>query len=135
MNKIIDLLQFRESSDHDSETDQPAVTTGSVVWGVLLRSAIIITASLFVLNKFQLREHWWVIVFLLWFLVLYPAYRQYQSYDKRIKEMQEETLCGSCKHFESSSQLCRIYDRHVSKNHIPCEGLNWEPTGYEEEEY
>ncbi len=131
INKIIDILQFRESSEADNETDQPSVTTGSVVWGVILRSAIIITASFLFVNPLYIRQYWWIILFALWGLVFYPAYRQYQSYNKRIKTLEDETLCGSCKHFDSTGQMCRLYDQHISRNHIPCEGLDWEPKNFE----
>lgn len=131
LNKLIDILQFRQTGDFDNETDQPVVTTGSVVWGVLLRSAILIVASFVILDRFQLREYWWMLLFAMWFLVFYPAYRQYQMYNKRIKDLEEDTLCGSCKHFDQSGQLCRLYDQHISRNHIPCEGNDWEPTTFE----
>ncbi|MFP4529357.1 MAG: hypothetical protein ACLFQX_12480 [Candidatus Kapaibacterium sp.] len=126
-DKIIDAFMFREGSDEDSDTNQPVVTTGSIVWGLLIRTAIIIIASMLLLDQFQWREYWWVVLFAIWLLAAWPAYRQYQKFSKRMENFESSTLCGSCRHFDPSSQLCTIYDEHVSTNHIPCGGDLWEP--------
>ena len=118
---------FRETGDEDNETDQPVVTTGSVVWGLLLRSAIIIFLSAILINALELRTYWWWVLLGLWFFAAWPAYRQWQQFSSRMEKFEASTLCGSCRHFDPSSQLCKIYDQHVSTNHIPCEGLAWEP--------
>ena len=33
-------------------------------------------------------------------------------------------------HFESSAQICSKYDEHITENHIPCEGMDWEPHSH-----
>ncbi len=126
-DKIIDILMFRETGDEDNESDQPVVTTGSVVWGLLLRSSIIIILSSVLINALELRTYWWWVLIALWFFAAWPAYRQWQQFSTRMEKFEESTLCGSCRHFDPSSQLCKIYDQHVSTNYIPCEGLAWEP--------
>lgn len=126
-DKIMDILMFRETGDEDNESDQPVVTTGSVVWGLLLRSAIIIILSSLLINALELRTYWWWVLIALWFFAAWPAYRQWQQFSTRMEKFEESTLCGSCRHFDPSSQLCKIYDQHVSTNYIPCEGLAWEP--------
>ena len=46
-NKVADYLMFREGTEGLEGEVQPVVTTGSIVWGVILRSAIIIVISFF----------------------------------------------------------------------------------------
>lgn len=126
-DKILDYLMFREGGSEDNLTDQPTVTTGSIVWGVILRSFIVIGITLFFARGYDFQQYWWYAFFAIWFFVGFPAFRQYQKFTERIKELEEETLCGKCRHFNEGAQTCQIYDVHVSKNHIPCEGLEWEP--------
>lgn len=129
INKILDIIQFREGYNEDEEGDRvPKVTTGSIVWGMLFRSFIIIFLSFFVFDQIEFQKYWWIPFLVLWFFVAYPGYRQYQRYSKKIEIIQEETLCGSCRHFDSTSQLCKIYDEHITKDYIPCDGDNWEPN-------
>ncbi len=123
--KISDLLLFRPIEDDDGDT--PSMTTGSIVWGVLLRSAIIIVISFLLLDQLHLHEYWYIILFAVWFFAVYPGYQQYQKFNQKIEKMKESTLCGSCRHFDPSGQLCTILDEHVSSNYIPCEGESWEP--------
>lgn len=125
LDKIFDLLMFREGSDNDSETNLPVITTGSVVWGIILRTALIII--IFMIFSDYLRNYWYISIALFWFFVAWPAWRQYSKFNSRMESFQEETLCGTCRHFSPSSQLCNIYDEHVSKNHVPCGGSAWEP--------
>ncbi len=129
--RILDYLMFREGSEEDNLSDNPTVTTGSIVWGVILRSSIVIILTLFLVRRFDFYEYWWYSFFAIWFFVGFPAYRQYQKFQDRMKELSEETLCGKCRHFNSGAQTCQIYDVHVSKNHIPCEGMQWEPRDFD----
>lgn len=125
--KIIDLFMFREGTPEDSLTDKPVITMGSIVWGVLLRSFVILLLTAFVIQKYSLQEYWWGALFIIWAFAAFPGYRQYQKFNERMDDFKESTLCGSCRNFEPSGQLCKIYDEHVSKNHIPCDGESWEP--------
>lgn len=128
LEKINDLFLFRLGGDEDKYSDKPLVTTGSIVWGFLFRSSIIIALIFLIVEFTWFPQFWWISFFALWFFAAYPAWRQYQDYQERLKAFKEETLCGTCKHFEETSRMCRIYDEHVSVNRIPCEGLNWEPS-------
>lgn len=135
IEKAKDLFLFREGKEENEEgTIQPIITTGSVVWGVLLRSAIIIFLGFLIAAAFEMNKLFWFFFFIFWFVAVYPGWRQYQLFQKRIKNVEESTLCGSCKHFEKTSQLCKIFDEHVSKDYIPCEGLNWEPKHFDSDE-
>jgi hypothetical protein len=130
--RIIDIFMFREGSEEDARGSMsPIITTGSVVWGILLRATIVIALSFIVFDRFELRQYWWTAALALWFFAVYPAWRQYQLFQKRVEKVSEETLCGSCKYFEQTSQLCKIYDEHITLNYIPCEGSNWEPRHFD----
>ncbi len=127
LEKISNLLMFQEGSIDDSYSSEPVVTTGSIIWGVLLRSLIIMLLSFFVVEQLSDRSAWWIAFFGFWLFAAYPAYKQFMQFNKRMADFQESTLCGSCKHFNSGGQLCTLYDEHVSKEHIPCGGEDWEP--------
>ncbi len=125
--KIIDIFQFREGTEEEADGSQtPIITAGSVAWGIILRSFIIIMSIFLLFMNWDYRQYWFIALFFLWFLAIYPGYRQYQKFNQRIEIIKEETLCGSCKNFEPTSQLCKIYDEHISKTYLPCEGESWE---------
>jgi hypothetical protein len=138
LDKFVDVLMFREPRNWDSvqsppdyeEEQQPKVifTTGSIVWGVMLRTALIIFLSIILFERFGLYNYWWYVLFILWFLVAYPGYKHYQKFNEKIEDLQESTLCGSCKYFEPTGQLCTLLDEHVTQDYIPCEGQGWEPV-------
>ena len=131
---MVDLFMFREGTDEDNYTNQPRVTTGSIVWGILLRTLIIVILSFILFQVYDWYRYWWLSVFAIWLLAAYPAYRQYKKFNDRMDLLEEEILCGSCKYFNKTGQLCMLFDEHVSKNHTPCEGNNWEPKSYEEKQ-
>lgn len=128
---ILDLLMFREASEEDNYTNEPVITTGSIVWGVLLRTAIIVALAFLLADQLDLKDYWWISFFFVWLLALYPGWRQYQAFNERMENFEESTLCGSCRYFDSSSQLCTLYDEHVSQEHLPCDGDNWEPKQFD----
>lgn len=132
LEKIADILQFREGNPND-DSKEPVVTTGSIIFGALVRTAIVVLAAFFAVEYFDMRGYWWITAFFVWLFAAYPAYRQYSRFNSDIDTFQEDTLCGKCKHFEPSGQLCRILDEHVTRNHIPCEGLSWEPKNFDVE--
>ncbi len=134
LDRLADLLLFRYTNQgkDDNTNAKPYITMGSIVWGGLVRTGLIVVTSWALVEYFELRDYWMVPLLAIVGLVIYPAYRQYYHFTGRIEVMQEETMCGSCKHFDPTSQLCRIYDEHVSTTYIPCEGDSWEPLTYEE---
>jgi hypothetical protein len=127
LEKFKDVFMFREGSDIDNILVPPTITTGSIVWGLLLRSAIIIILTTFVIIFLEKREFWWISAFLFWIGAVYPAYRQYSKFQERMKKISDGTLCGKCKYFIIESQLCSLFDEHIGQNTIPCEGESWEP--------
>ncbi len=130
-DKIKDALMFREGSFEDNYTTEPKVTLGSIIWGILLRTGLIIGAVMLIEILFfkRINVNWYIVFFLMWVFVAFPAYRQYRKFDERIDDLEESTLCGSCRYFIKDSQLCRLYDEHISIDFIPCEGESWEPGG------
>lgn len=125
--KLKDLFMFREGTEAEEKSLVPVITAGSVVWGMLLRTFTIVFITFIFMLDWENRQYWWFCLFAIWLFAIYPGYRQYQKFQQRSKRVEEETLCGACKYFESSSQLCKIYDEHITKDYIPCEGLSWEP--------
>ena len=134
-DKLIDIFNFRIGTEEESDGSlYPIITTGSVAWGILFRTALLTALAFLILSIWENREGAWIFVFLIWGLAVYPGWKQYQVYNERIKKVEEDTMCGSCKHFDKPSQLCRIYDEHININYIPCEGDSWEATALFEEE-
>ena len=123
--KLLRLLNFTTNSE-DNQREE-IVTTGSIVWGVLVRTVMIMVLSLTLIDYLDLRSNWWLILVLLWFIVAFPAYRKYKDFTDKTEEMIEGIICGSCRHLIKSSQLCGLYDEHVAEDYIPCDGDNWEP--------
>jgi len=133
-DKIAAAFLFREGTEEDENgTLQPVVTVGSIVWGIILRASIIVLFSFFFIQFFRFHGYWWLALFIFWFAAVYPGWKQFQHFDKKIKDIKENTLCGKCKYFESSGQLCKIYDEHITKDYIPCDGLDWEPKSFEDD--
>lgn len=126
--KLFRIFNF-STGEISTDGKKEIITTGSVVWGVLTRTALIMILALSLNNYFDFRYNWWVILVIMWFFVAFPAYRKYKEFVDKSEEMISGTLCGTCRHFVRSSQLCGIYDEHISEDYIPCEGNNWEPTG------
>lgn len=132
--KIADLFLFREGTEEDEQgIRQPIINVGSIVWGVILRSTIIVALSFLFIQYFRGNSYWWIVLFIFWFAAIYPGWKQYQNYNVKIKDIEENTLCGKCKYFEPTGQFCKIYDEHVTKDYIPCDGLDWEPKSFEDD--
>ena len=128
LEKIKDIFMFRQGGNIDNYLTSPTVTSGSILWGILLRAAILIIIAVpLVLYK---RELAWVTLFIFWILVVFPAYKQYITLNSRLEVLEEETLCGKCKYFIKESQLCSTLDEHISKENVPCDGSLWEANPY-----
>jgi hypothetical protein len=136
LDRIIDALLLRFTADgrDDLTGKQPSNTTGSILFGAMIRFVLVVIVGLISMEYFGLYDYWMVFVLLLFGFVFFPAYRQYVLFYGRMEKLEQTTLCGSCKHFDISGQLCKIYDEHVSLTHIPCEGEDWEPLTYEDKQ-
>ncbi len=124
--KLYKLLNFSTDSEIYSN-EKTVITTGSIITGILFRTAIIIILSLSLSDYFDLRSNWWFVALILWFLVAFPAYNKYKEFNNTSNDILENTLCGKCRYFDQTSQLCTIYDEHITEDYIPCGGDSWEP--------
>jgi hypothetical protein len=88
-DKAIDIFMFREGTDEDEHgSSQPVITTGSVVWGMIFRSAVIVFLTFVIIDQFEIRSNWWIFSFILWFAAIYPGWRQYNKFTTRIKKIE-----------------------------------------------
>jgi hypothetical protein len=58
LNRLKEVLLFEEGTELDKIIVPPKVTAGSILWGILLRTALIIVISLFVIVFLEKREFW-----------------------------------------------------------------------------
>lgn len=124
--KLLDLFLLR-MKEPDYAVHQPYYTTGSIVAAALLRVAVIGVASFALATTAQTSTVWWFAMIGLWGLGVYPAWLQYQRFHENVERIREDTLCGKCRHFNATNQLCMILDEHVTTEAPPCEGEGWEP--------
>ncbi len=124
--KLLDLFLLR-TREPDYAVDMPFYTTGSIVAAALLRIAIIGVGCLLLTGYASSNTVWWTAMVGLWGLGVYPAWLQYQRFHERVTAIHADTLCGKCRHFNATNQLCMILDVHVPDENPPCEGEGWEP--------
>ncbi len=125
--QFLDLFLLRVSPP-DHATELPYYTTGSIVAAAVMRLAIIGTLAVLLNDRFQSSTWWWTsVLFAAWGLGAYPAWLQYRRFNEHIEHIQSETLCGKCRHFNGTNQLCMVLDEHVTSEQPPCEGELWEP--------
>lgn len=99
---------------------------GHIVYWTLIRIVFLIPALWYILDLLNYK-YWLIWSFLaIYLVVIHPAYIQYKKFFLANKEIIEETLCSSCKHFDESAVLCMKYDKHPTKEEIPCGGIHWE---------
>ncbi|MDC1067879.1 hypothetical protein OAQ99_01830 [Candidatus Kapabacteria bacterium] len=125
MEKLLkDLISIFNFSFYKEENE--IISIGSIVWGIIFRSFLLMVLSLILMNKYELYDNAFIFVVVLWFFIAWPAYNKFQDYNKKSIDFIESTLCGSCRNFEKTAQLCKIYDEHPTKDFIPCDGDDWE---------
>jgi len=125
--QVLDLLLLRMSPP-DYAVDQPYYTTGNIVAAGLIRVVLIAVIIILLDAYWKSSTSWWYIaLFAIWGLGLYPAWVQYNKFNESVDQISEGTLCGACRHFNRTNQLCMILDEHVTNDQPPCEGEAWEP--------
>lgn len=124
--KLLDLFLLR-TKEPEYAVDMPFYTTGSIVAAALMRVAILGVASIILSQWMDSTKVWWFAMITLWAVGVFPAWLQYQRFHEKIEKITEGTLCGACRHFNATNQLCMILDEHVTNEHPPCEGEAWEP--------
>lgn len=98
-----------------------------VFWGII-RAAVTIPA-VWALSSYFYSDFWWLVgIVAVYAVVFHPALLKYKEFEQKNKEVIEFSLCTSCKHFDKSAVLCMKYDKHPTKDFLPCEGEAWEPV-------
>lgn len=124
---LIDVFNYRTGTEEESDGSMtPIITAGSVTWGILLRGFVLIFVGIVVIAFTEMRELGWFIAFLVFALAVYPGFQQYRIFNERVKKVEENTICGKCRYFDESSQMCMPRDEHVTQLNIPCGGDDWE---------
>lgn len=99
---------------------------GAIVFWTLIRTAVLIPALL-LLFDFMDYKFWWIVgVMSVYGVIIHPAVIQYNLFIEKNKEVLNNTLCSSCRHFDKSAVLCMKYDKHPTTKFLPCEGNDWE---------
>ena len=125
--QLLDLFLLR-TTPPDYAVDQPYYTTGSIIAAAILRIGIIGVAAILLNDVYTSRGWWWTsVLFAVWGLGVYPAWVQYNRFNDQVEELHSGTLCGSCRHFNPTNQLCMVLDVHVTTEVPPCDGEAWEP--------
>ncbi|MCO6465872.1 MAG: hypothetical protein J5I53_04570 [Bradyrhizobiaceae bacterium] len=125
--QIIDLFLLRVTPP-DRAADLPYYTTGSIMAAAVMRLTIIGAAAWGFSSAYSSSGWWWTtVMFVAWGVGVYPAYLQYRRFNESVEQLQDGTLCGTCRHFNPTNQLCTILDEHVTSAEPPCEGEAWEP--------
>lgn len=126
IEQIRDLFLLRMREPEGAE--RPYYTTGSIVGAALLRLAVLATVLMLLNERYGSTKWWWTVaLFSLWGIGAYPAWVQYRRFNDSVDKITEGTLCGSCRHFDPTNQLCMVLDEHVTSDAPPCEGEAWEP--------
>lgn len=99
---------------------------GQIIFWSLVRFIIVLTISYYLYDKFILPVWTLISLFLIFGIVFFPAYVQYQNFIEENKEICENTLCASCRHFDKSAVNCMLYDEKPTLNYLPCDGKKWE---------
>lgn len=100
---------------------------GEIVFWTIIRTGFLIVILWFSKDIWG-EKYFWIIVSLSFYLfVISPAVTFYRKFFEKNSDVIELSLCASCKHFDKSAVLCMKYDKHPTKDFIPCDGVAWEP--------
>jgi len=101
---------------------------GSIIsWGIL-RFAVVLVAMWLLRDAIAEYGDWWMLFFFaIGAVVLFPAQLQYYRHREEVTEINKDSLCTSCKHYNADEALCTSLDEHVTLAVVPCEGFMWEP--------
>lgn len=105
----------------------PKITMGSIVLFAILKTAIVLLLSWFLLERYRMMDYWWISLLAIFIIAIYPALRQYKKFSEESEVVEKESLCATCKHFNSLGIICNLYDEHIAGDYVPCEGLEWQP--------
>ncbi len=104
----------------------PEITVGSIILWVLLKLAVLIPAMWFLMERYKWHQYWFAALGILWLVVVYPAFMQYQQFKAQTHVLEQNALCAKCRHFDETGHFCKLLDEHVSVQYTPCGGERWE---------
>ena len=103
---------------------------GAIIYWAIIRTAILIPI-LWIGYDFLEYKFWLPMALLsIYGVIVHPAIIQFKLFNEQNKEIIENTLCSTCTHFNETAVLCLKYDQHPTADKIPCEGLDWESSEY-----
>ena len=103
---------------------------GEIIFWTIIRIVLIIPV-IWVLESYIDYQLWWIVSFLsIYGVVIHPAIIHFRLFEEKNKEIIESTLCSTCEHFDKSAVLCMKHDKHPTKEYLPCDGLDWEPSAF-----
>jgi hypothetical protein len=103
-------------------------TTGGIVFGALIRAAIVVPLAWWLRSQLDYQLWWLVGAALVYGGVIHPAIVQYRRFREEVEPLRTGTLCASCAHFDETAALCMKYDEHPTLDYVPCGGRDWEPA-------
>jgi hypothetical protein len=107
---------------------------GHIIFWAIIRTAVLIPTMWALYGMVEYRYWWWMVIFGVGGIIIYPITIQYRIFIEENKEIIENTLCSTCKSFDKTAVLCMKHDKHPTLSILPCEGLDWEPVGNENEQ-
>jgi len=100
---------------------------GAIIYWAIIRMAILIPLLWIGYDFLDYSLWFWFGLLSLYGVILHPAMIQYRLFVEENKEIISNTLCSSCQHFDETAVICLMYDKHPSVDHLPCDGIDWEP--------
>ena len=105
---------------------------GSIIWGALLRVALVMFAVWYMREWIESYADWWIVATIaIYGLAIYPAQVQYDYFRQSNRRLIESTLCSTCRHFRPENLHCSLLDEHISEQYLPCYGEEWEPASFD----
>ncbi len=100
---------------------------GGIIYWTLIRTAILIPILLLLFGLIDYKFWWMIGIISIYVIIIHPTIIQYKAFKEKNKEILNDSLCSTCIHFDESAVLCMKYDKHPTKDDIPCGGMDWEP--------
>jgi len=103
---------------------------GSIIYWGLLRFTLVLIGLWLARGYVENYGDWWTFFFFsVMAVVLYPAQLAYRKHFTRVRRIEKNVMCSSCKHYAADEALCTALDEAVTTIRIPCEGFMWEQKG------
>jgi len=100
---------------------------GGIIFWAIIRTAILIPLLWIFMDWIQYKYWWAVLSVTIYGVIIHPAVVQYKLFLDKNKELLTNSLCSTCRHFDETAVICLKYDKHPTKDYIPCDGADWEP--------